>query len=508
MKIATNQVELLDNKSYEDILDKIETAGRTCYKSPKKDDIKAKEQFVRGIIKRGHESVIEHECLTFKVITDRAIANEMVRHRLASYCVSGDTEVFTDLTNRDVRKRTVRELFEMPKQYLDMTHIRSVNLDTKELISNKIKNVYKTGKKEVYKVTTNLGYEIKTTLEHQFYTDNGWKRLKELSVGDEVYTNGELAYRNKEWLNRKYNIENLRQEDIAKLCGVSRHTIRAWVRKFNLQKANSEWNIGRIPPNKGKNKHNYPPLMETSKKMKGRCTHFIGYGEDNPAWKGDDISIRGGYARAHRNYKKTGVCEICGEHTKTEIHHKDTNPKNNSPENLMELCVSCHKAEHKGAVVKVIRKDTIKSIERIGLEETYDIEMEVPHHNFIGNGFVVHNSQQSTRYVDLSDLRVILPLDIETHDVGYAMVDALQQCEDAYKKLIELGAKKDIARSVLPLATETEIIMTMNFRALRHFLKLRLHKSAHANIRDIARKIYDIVKEKYPVFVEDLEDLV
>ena len=67
-----------------------------------------------------------------------------------------------------------------------------------------------------------------------------------------------------------------------------------------------------------------------------------------------------------------------------------------------------------------------------------------------------------------------------------------------------MGAKKDIARAVLPQATATEIIMTMNFRSLRHFLKLRLHKSAHANIRDIARKIYDIVKEKYPVFVEDL----
>ena len=61
MKVTTNQVELLDNKSYEEILDKLETAGRTCYKSTKKDEIKAKEQFVRGIIKSGHESVIEHE---------------------------------------------------------------------------------------------------------------------------------------------------------------------------------------------------------------------------------------------------------------------------------------------------------------------------------------------------------------------------------------------------------------------------------------------------------------
>lgn len=201
MNIISNQVELLDNKSYEDILDKIETAGRTCYKSTKKDDIKAKEQFVRGLIKRGHESVIEHECLTFKIITDRAIANEIVRHRLSSY------------------------------------------------------------------------------------------------------------------------------------------------------------------------------------------------------------------------------------------------------------------------------------------------------------------SQQSSRYVDLRNLQVIFPIGTKEDEIIFEILKCLHQCESSYKKLIDMGVKKDIARSVLPLATATELVMTMNFRSLRHFLKLRLHKSAHENIRDVARQIYDIVKDKYPVFIEDLNAL-
>lgn len=201
MNIISNQVELLDNKSYEDILDKIETAGRTCYKSTKKDDIKAKEQFVRGLIKRGHESVIEHECLTFKIITDRAIANEIVRHRLSSY------------------------------------------------------------------------------------------------------------------------------------------------------------------------------------------------------------------------------------------------------------------------------------------------------------------SQQSSRYVDLRNLQFIFPIGTKEDEIIFEILKCLHQCESSYKKLIDMGVKKDIARSVLPLATATELVMTMNFRSLRHFLKLRLHKSAHENIRDVARQIYDIVKDKYPVFIEDLNAL-
>lgn len=97
MKFIKTQVELLDNKPYFEVLDKIETAGRTCYASPKKDSLEDKEKFVRGIIKRGHESVIEHECLTFKVVTDRAIANEMVRHRIASY--SQASSRYIDLSN-------------------------------------------------------------------------------------------------------------------------------------------------------------------------------------------------------------------------------------------------------------------------------------------------------------------------------------------------------------------------------------------------------------------------
>ena len=47
--------------------------------------------------------------------------------------------------------------------------------------------------------------------------------------------------------------------------------------------------------------------------------------------------------------------------------------------------------------------------------------------------------------------------------------------------------------------------MTMNFRELRHFLKLRLDKAAHPQIRELAGMILDILKEKYPVFVEDIE---
>ena len=44
------------------------------------------EKFVRGVIKRGHEAVIEHGSLTVRFICDRGVSHEIVRHRLAAFC--------------------------------------------------------------------------------------------------------------------------------------------------------------------------------------------------------------------------------------------------------------------------------------------------------------------------------------------------------------------------------------------------------------------------------------
>ena len=69
-----------------DELRRIETIGRTCYKSENKelDDEKTKT-FVGNIIKNGHESVLEHGTLSVMFTTDRGVTHELVRHRLASY---------------------------------------------------------------------------------------------------------------------------------------------------------------------------------------------------------------------------------------------------------------------------------------------------------------------------------------------------------------------------------------------------------------------------------------
>jgi thymidylate synthase (FAD) len=63
----------------------IEEAGRTCYKSEDKITHESAPIFVAAILKRQHESVIEHASATVRFVCDRGVSHEIVRHRLASY---------------------------------------------------------------------------------------------------------------------------------------------------------------------------------------------------------------------------------------------------------------------------------------------------------------------------------------------------------------------------------------------------------------------------------------
>lgn len=85
MNIIKPDIEIIDMEDYETITRKIEKIGRVCYKSEGKISDESAERFIRNLIKSGHESVIEHESVTVRMICDRGITHEIVRHRIASY---------------------------------------------------------------------------------------------------------------------------------------------------------------------------------------------------------------------------------------------------------------------------------------------------------------------------------------------------------------------------------------------------------------------------------------
>lgn len=67
------------------VLERLERYGRTCYKSEGKISEGSAAEFIRKIVDSGHESIIEHEKITVRVICDRGVTHEIVRHRIASY---------------------------------------------------------------------------------------------------------------------------------------------------------------------------------------------------------------------------------------------------------------------------------------------------------------------------------------------------------------------------------------------------------------------------------------
>lgn len=103
--------EVLDKEAVDRIYRRIERAGRTCYKSEDKITDGSARKFVAGLVKRGHEAMIEHAGMTVRFITDRGISHEIVRHRIASfaqmstrYCNYSDDKFGNEITLIDCRK--------------------------------------------------------------------------------------------------------------------------------------------------------------------------------------------------------------------------------------------------------------------------------------------------------------------------------------------------------------------------------------------------------------------
>jgi len=130
-------------------------------------------------------------------------------------------------------------------------------------------------------------------------------------------------------------------------------------------------------------------------------------------------------------------------------------------------------------------------------------------------------SQLSQRYVDESVADFVEPdciaEDPELHEIWRS---AVENAQDAYVKLVDgLGRKfeqvsdktlrrkmaRQAARSVLPNATETKIFITANGRALRHFIELRCNEHAETEIRFVAARMLEILREEAPSIFGDYE---
>ncbi|OGR24347.1 MAG: FAD-dependent thymidylate synthase [Desulfuromonadaceae bacterium GWB2_53_15] len=114
-------------------------------------------------------------------------------------------------------------------------------------------------------------------------------------------------------------------------------------------------------------------------------------------------------------------------------------------------------------------------------------------------------SQQSQRYVSHKEhFTSIMPnsiaMDPDAREIFAFMSETVHK---AYAQLVELGIPAEDARYILPNATETKIIMTMNARELRHFFALRCCQRAQWEIREMSVEMLRQVKKIAPVIFRD-----
>jgi len=108
-------------------------------------------------------------------------------------------------------------------------------------------------------------------------------------------------------------------------------------------------------------------------------------------------------------------------------------------------------------------------------------------------------AQQSQRYVDLKEPNYVTPPKIaENKDMKKAYDKTMKNIWGEYNKLLEMGIPAEDSRFVLPNATCTNIIVTMNARSLLNFFELRCCLHAQWEIRQLANKMLKEVKKVAP----------
>lgn len=213
-----------------------------------------------------------------------------------------------------------------------------------------IKNAWFSGRKQTYKVKTTNGREIRATSIHPFLTVDGWKTLGKLVPGDFVYVNLGKSSSGRKKMKYKY-----------------RDTKFHPYQRRKISSSNSKrWDV---------------------------LEHRLAY---EAKMNGMDLQVFINILRTDK--EKSLTLKFLSEDT--IVHHIDKNILNNNPSNLEAYSkkehATLHSTENTKNVLDVIGLEKIESIEKYGTEPTYDIEVEDDPHNFIANGFVVHNTGKST----------------------------------------------------------------------------------------------------------------
>jgi thymidylate synthase (FAD) len=573
----------------------VERAARVSYGfgTRQKSETRALIRYLRRHLHTTPSEMVE---LLFHCSMPMFVARQWVRHRTA--CLGPDTEVYFDLPSgirrrgNQLYKLTLEEVWRRfqathnrtrpDKQrdpYFKRSRVRGMsirNMDEKNfrVSHSRVVDVYRNGRKPLFRMALADGKHIDATADHRFLFAEGWRTLGDVTGlssrngkaywrrGEHyVYVNGDessipAVYRDKSWLHHQYHVLERKIDDIAAAAGVSSHTIRKWLRKYDLQKP-FRFVPGHQPWNKYLRYRTGPRDLGDSwrasvvRARSGPASNF---------WKGGMSSQRESVGRwttqaALRIHRQNAwTCQLCGNRA-GELHCHHIVPvwadlsRARDERNLTTLCGNCHRSIagreidfierlggppvnadwHKpprAAWNKIIRPKLVRieDFEFLGEMETFDLEVLGPHHNFIANGVVTHNSvnEYSGRYSLMPLLfykpeRENLGLQSRSNRQGRgteAASESLYQqaitrwdrnraaAAETYSWLIGEDVARELARIDLPLSTYTQWYWKIDLHNLLHFLTLRVEDHAQWEIREFAKMIAGILKRVAPLSYE------
>lgn len=497
-----------------------------------------------------HAGPLEHAQIVFNVgWFPHSVMQQARTHRVGCsfdvQCLAGDTEVSTVHANGIFsRSYTMSYLYDMwhngekvlrqrkirgrkgqpPGQYrrdakkrIRKLKVRSLNEESNTFTINHIEDVVFSGVNPIFEVTLKDGKKIRCTSNHKIYTPKGWTTLENIKIGDSVMVNGiplknaEKTYQNKEWLKESFD-KGLTPIEMARSIGCSTEVIKKWAYHYGLTWAKK----GR---NKGYN------LNLSSQERERRANHARNFlsqiprprGNNHHAWE-EGLSVD---KRAYHWLKRERLplleklgnqCKTCGATGRLHIHHikpiKERPDLAFSEDNLELLCPSCHTSVHKTGQKNLFCSHPVEviSILFVGNEPTYDLVMKAPHHNFVANGVVVHNSMRYTgqRIVkcasgeyDIEDVFYLRPVGYYTdrkghkyhYDEEWRAADLIYCLENAkeYARCIERGMAEEHARGKLAFDFRQHFILSTNMRSLGHLLTIRGKRDAQLEIQQMCQ---------------------
>lgn len=541
-------------------------AARVSYGKTKKEFDNKDEKLIKYLVDHKHIAPFRHPQLQFRIECPIFVERQCFKHQvgMSANCLHGDSLVRfkkNGMGNKDIK---IKDLYnqwsngrphqntEKDKQYvrkrISSMRLRVMNEETGGFEYGNVKNVFKSGVKEVFEITTECGNKIKCSKNHKIWTNEGWKTIDSgLSQGDKIGLNGVQAagkgtYRDKSLL--KEDRENgLSVSEMSKKHECSYHTIRKWLKihKLSFSKEETCFKKGENPWNFGVKGYR----LTLTQKRKDFLKRNKAYKEEKALEKyskmGEkDISSSKKIAfnkfakKTLLKYKDIYYLDILSDDL--ELHHiipsrvapdlyfqmdnvilisRERHIKIHSnwqneldfAKNIMgEDFVSQFEFKKETNTLKV-HFSKIESIKSIGNHDTYDIEVEGPHHNFVSDNVVVHNSI-SGRYVDFSDnyyhIESLRKQSKSSKQGSDGIIDRpdlidkinkhIESCKELYSELCEADVAKEQARVILPLCLETQYIWTGSLLAFFHFWNLRLKEDTQKETRLLAEEMLSLVK--------------